>query len=96
MDLMLIIPKYGTHNLLGESWLKRYRDLNLKYLATNIPFLFVFFFVFVFVFQGANSIIFYHETIPRALLDLFPNIGLDKSRFPAHCMFYLVFFFFSL
>eukprot|EP00026_Physarum_polycephalum_P001621 Phypoly_transcript_01623.p1 GENE.Phypoly_transcript_01623~~Phypoly_transcript_01623.p1 ORF type:complete len:1048 (-),score=160.89 Phypoly_transcript_01623:116-2998(-) len=31
--------------------------------------------------KGAYSIVSYHGTLPDALIDLFPNIGLEKSRF---------------
>lgn len=32
---------------------------------------------------------YYNQNLSKALLDLFPDIGFDKSKFYVRCMFYL-------
>lgn len=71
-----------------------------------LPFYYIFFssvFIFLYVsvlinFKGAASVIAYHHNrIASALMDLYPNIGLDKHKFWAQSNTLFSFsFFFSL
>jgi hypothetical protein len=44
---------------------------------------FLFFFSFGFFYQGHKGVLLYHDrSVTKALLDLFPNIGLEKDKIP--------------
>jgi hypothetical protein len=44
--------------------------------------------------KGAAGIMYHHKTMARALLDLYPDIGLDVNKLWERCMvFFFVFWF---
>ena len=56
-------------------------------------FFLIFFFAFIIrlsrinhIVKGAAGVVKYHNNLAQALVDLFPEIGLEKQRFGEQCM----------
>jgi hypothetical protein len=69
----------GFDPRIAENW---YTQPKGKIMAMKVQTLFCY--IFFMLTQGARGVLAYHgQSLSRALLDLFPDIGLDKKKFSA-------------
>ena len=85
----------GTPNVWIELWLSRYFNLYSSKHFTSFWFAPS---CLLRLFKGARVVMYYYgHSVVSALLNLFPNIGLDRSKFHFNCMTPLLssFFFYN-
>ena len=73
MDLILLYRRTGTLFLSKRSCKRRYTDHYPRIIS---------FCILVTMFQGAGKIMYYYNNnVVKALINLFPNIGLERDKF---------------
>lgn len=80
-----------------HNWYKQSTDSIMAFEVTINSFLFLLLIAVLNYLKGAERVTAYHNnSVVKALLDLFPDIGLDKAQFALKCMFdFYRFFIFS-
>ena len=84
---MQTIQIAGTLNPVTKSFLPKY-EYTLPPLSIIFYIYLPHFLLFLSFFpKGASVVMSYHNnSVPQALIDLFPDIGVDEDKFPRNCI----------